>query len=243
MQVDGMTPEQMLDFFVAKGPMPHTFGMRPYVWINLLNDADHFLFSNSSQFSQVGHVREFRDELAKVYSEGRTYKDFARWALKSQMFLNRFPSGADRANASFFLFLGRDSLASEVPSGNMWNAYRLLKDGIDIEDAEIDPDYHVYIYDPERCDDGRASCQAELWSQSGSRPDDVIELLVASSMFPEATVDRYWQRYMGDPLPGVDFPEIRQLLVRGFLASGHDVNWLIREIATSAAYTQEAMFR
>ena len=50
-------------FLAGKGPMAHTGGEPAYVWINLLKDADRFLFSNSSQFSQVAHVREFRDQL------------------------------------------------------------------------------------------------------------------------------------------------------------------------------------
>lgn len=239
----GATPLEMLEYFKAKGPMAHSAGQRPYVQINLRKDADHFLFSNSVQFSQVVHIREFRRQLALIYSEGRSYQDFARWALKSQMFLNRFPSGADRANASFFLFIGRDSLASEVASGNMWNGYRLRTPGLPVSAAETDPDYHVYDYEPDRCLDGRALCVAELWSHSGSTPDDVIEMLVGSPMFPQATVDRYWARFIGEPMPGVDFPEIRRMLSQGLVANDFDVNWLIREIVTSAAYTQEAMFR
>ena len=52
-----------------------------------------------------------------------------------------------------------------------------------------------------------------------------------------------WHRYVGAPLPGVDFPDMRRVLVQGFVASDYDVNWLIRELTTSAAYTQEMMFR
>ena len=43
---EGLTPEQMYDYFASKEPMPHTAGDAPYVWSNLLKDADHFLFSN-----------------------------------------------------------------------------------------------------------------------------------------------------------------------------------------------------
>jgi len=241
--VRGASPLEMLEYFKAKGPMPHSEGQRPYVQINLRKDADHFLFSNSVQFSQVKHIREFRAQLARTYDEGWSYQDFTRWALQSQMFLNRFPSGADRANASFFLFIGRDTLANEVASGNMWNGYRLRSPGLPVGVAETDPDYHVYDYEPQRCSDGRALCVAELWAQTGSTPDDIIELLVGSPMFVQATVDRYWERFVGEAMPGVDFPEIRRLLAKGFVAHDYDVNWLIREIATSPAYTQEAMFR
>lgn len=240
---DGMSPAEMFDHFAAKGALPHTGGESAYVWVNLLKDADDFLFSNSSQFSQVGHVREFRDQLRRVYEEGWSYREFTRWALQSQMFLNRFPSGADRANAAFFLFLGRDSFASEVPSGNMWNGYRLRNAGIPANQAETNPDYHVYDYDPARCGSGDVVCQAELWGEVGATPEEAIEMMLASPLFAEATVDRYWHRYVGAPLPGVDFPDIRRVLVEGLIASDYDINWLIREIATSAAYTQEMMFR
>ncbi len=240
---DGATPEEMYQHFVDKGPMPHTGGERPYVWVNLLKDSDHFLFSNSTQFSQVGHIREFRDRLRTVYADGGSYADFARWALDSQMFLNRFPSAADRANASFFLFLGRDSLSSEVPAGNMWNGWALRDDDIPASEAETNPDYHVYDYDPSRCRTGDALCSATLWGVEGDSPAQIIELMVGSTLFAEATVDRYWARFVGAPLPGVDYPELRAVLVRGFVERGHDVNWLIREITTSAVYTQEMMYR
>lgn len=238
-----MSPDEMFDYFASRGPMDHTAGERPYVWSHLLRDADHFLFSNSSQFSQVAHIRELRAQLARVYQEGWSYQEFARWALESQAFLNRFPSGADRANAAFFLFLGRDSFASEVPAGDMWNGYRLVDDDIPAANAETNPNYHVYVYDPDRCDRGETRCSAELWSVAGDTPSVVVEQIVTSSMFAEAAVDRYWHRFIGAPLPGVDFPELRAALVRGFVASGYDVNWLVRELTTSAAYTQEMMFR
>ncbi len=240
---EGRTAGEMFDHFAAKGPMAHTDGERPYVWINLLKDADHFLFSNSTQFSQVGHIREFRDELRDVYANDASYAGFSRWALQSQMFLNRFPSGADRANASFFLFLGRDSLANEVPVGNMWNGWALRDRSIRASAAESNPDYHVYDYDASRCTSGRALCSATMWGTEGDTPEDVIELMVGSDLFLEATVNRYWERFLGEPLPGVDYPEIRRVLVRGFVAHDHDVNWLIREIATSSVYTQEMMYR
>jgi hypothetical protein len=237
----GMSPGQMFDHFSAKGPMAHTGGERAYVWINLLKDADHFLFSNSAQFSQVSHISEMRDQLRRVYQEGWSYQDFARWALESQLFLSRFPSAADRANAAFFLFLGRDSLAPEVQLGNMWNGYALIDPNIPMSDAEIDPLYHVSDYDQSRCD--QLVCEATLWSQVGATPDDAIELIVGSPVFAEATVDRYWQRFMGTPLPGVEFPDVRRVLVQGLVASDYDINWLVREITTSAAYAQEMMYR
>jgi len=241
--VAGMTPEQMFDYFATKGPMPHTGSEQPYVWVNLLRDADRFLFSNSSQFSQVGHVREFRDQLRRVYADGWSFQEFARWALQSQMFLNRFPSAADRANAAFFLFLGRDSFASEVQAGNMWNGWALRNPSIPASQAETNPDYHVHDYDQSRCGSGAVDCTGELWSTTGDTPTAAIESIVTSNLFAEAAVDHYWQRLVGYPLPVVDFPELQRALVQGFIASGYDVNWLIREIATSAAYTQEMMFR
>ncbi len=239
----GMSPTEMFDHFANKGPLAHTDGERPYVWINLLLDADHFLFSNSTQFSQIAHIRAFRDQLRRVYDEGWSYQEFARWALRSQLFLSRFPSAADRANAAFFLYLGRDSFSSEVPVGNLWNGFALRDDNIPASAAETDPDYHVYDYDPTRCDRGDVVCTASLWSNAGSTPDEAIEWLVTSPLFAEATVDRYWQRYLGAPLPGVDFPDLRRVLVQGFVASDYDVRWLIRELCTSAAYNQEMMFR
>ena len=238
-----MTPTELFDYFTFKEETEATRWIRPFVWINLLRDADHFLFSNNTQFSQVAHIRTFERELATVYSSGRSYQDFARWALTSQMFLNRFPSAADRANAVFFLFLGRDSLASEVASGNMWNGYRLKNASILPADAERNPEYHVYVFDSAVCDEGLLLCSAELWSQSGSRPHEAIEIIVGSPMFAETIVDRYWFRYIGAPLPGLDFPEIRRMLARGLVANEFNVNWLIHEIMTSSAYTQEAMFR
>ena len=240
---EGMTPAEMFDYFAGKDPMPHTAGEQPYVWVNLLQDADHFLFSNSFQFSQAAHIREFRDVLARMYREGSSYREFARWAMRSQMFPNRFPSGADRANAVFFLFLGRDSLASEVSCGNMWNGYRLENPRIPVQEFETNPDWHAYIYDPQRCADGRALCEAELWSRTGSTPTEAIEMIVGSPLFSEAVVDRYWARYIGEPLPGLDFPRIRKVLAQGFIDADYDPNWVIREIVTSIAYTQEAMFR
>ena len=87
-----MSPTEMFDYFAAKAPMAHTNGQPPYVWINVLKDADHFLFSNSNQFSQVAHIEEMRDQLRRVYGEGWSYQELTRWALESQMFLNRFPS-------------------------------------------------------------------------------------------------------------------------------------------------------
>jgi len=238
-----MEPGAMFDYFAAKASMPHTGGERPYVWVNLLKDADHFLFSNSNQFSQVAHIRQFRDQLRRVYDEGYSYQEFVRWALTTQLFLNRFPSAADRANAAFFLFLGRDSFSSEVPVGNMWNGYVLRDDGIGAGQAETNPDYHVYDYDPSRCGTNGVVCAATLWAHEGSTPQEAIDMMVNSPMFAEATVELYWQRMLGVKLPGVDFPDIRRTLATGFVASGYNVNWLIRELATSAAYTQEMMFR
>jgi hypothetical protein len=240
---EGKTPAAMFDYFASKGAMPHTTGEPPWVWTNLLKDADHFLLSNSSQFSQVGHLREATDQLRRLYVEGYSYQELTRWFLKSQVFLNRFPSAADRANAAFFLFLGRDSLASEVPMGNMWNGYQLLDPDIPASDAETEPNYHVHAFDPAICASGTMVCEATLWTETGSTPDEAIELLVTSPMFAEATVDRYWERVMGTALPGVEFPELRKLLVEGFVASGYDVGWLLREVMTSAAYTQEMMYR
>lgn len=238
-----MTPPQMFDHFRTRGPLPHTGEEDAFVWVSLLHDADHFLFSNSPQFSQVAHVRELRDQLRRVYADGYSYRELARWMLTSQAFLSRFPSPADRANAVFFLFLGRDSLASEVQVGNMWNGFTLRRPDLSAAQAETDPDYHVYDYDEAVCREGRVLCAAELWGRSGSTPEEAIELLVGSPLFVEATVDRYWERYIGRPLPGVDFPDVRRHLVRGFVDSGYDVRWLVREITTSIAYTQEMMFR
>lgn len=238
-----MTPQEMFDYFVNRPAMDHTAGERPYVWTRLVRDADHFLFSNSTQFSQVAHIREFRDQLGRVYDEGWSYQEFARWALESQMFLNRFPSAADRANAAFFLFLGRDSFASEVQAGNMWNGYVLRNPNISANQAETNPDYHVYDYEPTRCTSGAVMCDADLWDGTGNTPAQAIEPMVTSSIFVEATVDHYWFQLIGQPLPGVEFPAVRRVLASGFVASGYDVNWLIREIATSVAYTQEMMFR
>jgi hypothetical protein len=238
-----MTPGEMFDYFAAKPAMVHTGTERPYVWIQLLKDADHFLYSNSTQFSQLAHITAFNTELRRVYDEGYSYLEFSRWALESQMFLNRFPSAADRANAAFFLFLGRDSLAPEVPVGNMWNAYQLLDDSIPAGQAEIDPNYHVYALDPAICSSGTVLCEATVWSTTGATPAEAIALLTDSPLFAEATVDRYWARAMGVPLPGVEFPDVRRMLVQGFVASGYNVNWLLRELMTSPAYTQEMMYR
>jgi hypothetical protein len=240
--LEGASPEEIVDHFMTRGPLPHTGAELPYVWINLLKDADYFLWSNSAQFSQRAHILEFRDQLRRVYAEGWSYQEFTRWALQSQMFLNRFPSPADRANASFFLFLGRDSFSNEVPVGDVWNAWTLRDPNIPANQAETNPDYHVYDHRPERCD-AQVPCSAILWTTPVSTPDELIEAMVSSPMFAEATVDRYWERLMGRPLPGIDFPDIRRALVRGFVASDYDVNWLVRELATSAAYTQEMMFR
>ncbi len=239
---NAMSSEEMFDYFAGAEPMPHTNGLPAYAWVALLRDADDFLFSNSVQFSQVSHIQEFQGQLARLYIEDWSYQEFARWALTSQMFLNRFPSGADRANAAFFLFLGRDSFTSEVPVGNMWNGYVLRNPNLDASDAETSSDYHVYDYDPSRCGT-EVVCEAELWSQVGSSPQDAIDQIVTSSLFAEATVDRYWQRLIGTPLPGVNFPIIRTTLASNFVANNYSVNWLIREIATSPAYTQEMMFR
>ena len=237
------SPAEMFDYFRQRGQMPHTGNETAYVWINLLHDADHFLFSNSNQFSQPGHIREFRDQLRRVYADGWSFREFTRWALESQMFLNRFPSGADRANAAFFLFLGRDSFSSEVPVGNMWNGYALRNPGIPASQAETNPDYHVYDYDDTRCTSGDVDCSARFWSGEGSTPSVAIDMMLASPLFAEATVDRYWLRFMGTDLPGVDFPDLRRTLAQGFVSNGYDVNWLIKEITTSAAYVQEMMFR
>ncbi|MCP4445981.1 MAG: DUF1549 domain-containing protein [Myxococcales bacterium] len=239
---EAMSPEQMFDYYVGIGPMPHTGGISAYAWVNLLHDADEFLFSNSVQFSQVTHIQEYNTQLERLYSEDWSYQEFTRWALTSQMFLNRFPSGADRANAAFFLFLGRDSFSNEVPAGNMWNGYVLRNPNLDASDAETNPDYHVYDYDPSRCGT-EVICEAELWSQVGSTPEAVIGQIVESPLFAEAVVERYWQRMIGTPLPGVDFPVIRTSLAQNLIANNYSVNWLIREIATSPAYTQEMMFR
>jgi hypothetical protein len=241
--MQGKTPADMFDYFASKGAVPHTDGETPYVWINLLKDADFFLLSNSTQFSQVAHIVEFRDQLRRTYAESWSYKDFARWALESQMFLNRFPSGADRANAAFFLFLGRDSLASEVPVGNMWNGYALTDANISNANAETDPLFHVHDYDFNRCSDGSVVCSATLWSTTGSTPAQAIDLIVETPMFAEATVNRFWERFMGYSLPGVEFPDMRKVLVEGLVASNFDINWLVRELTTSPAYTQEMMFR
>jgi len=240
----GMSPDGMFDYFAGKGVMAHTRGEPAYVWLNLLRDADHFLFSNSVQFSQVEHIVEFRTQLKRCYETGWSYQDFARWALESQMFLNRFPSGADRANASFFLFLGRDSLAAEVEVGNMWNAYVLIDpDATPPDDMDFNGLYHEYEFNPTVCNDGTMVCDAQFWGTEGSTPNEAIELMVTSSIFAEATAERFWLRAMGTVLPGVEFPDLRRLLAQGFVKSGYNLNWLIREIATSPAYTQEMMFR
>ncbi len=237
------SPGEMFDYFQQKGQLPHTGNETAYVWINLLHDADHFLFSNSNQFSQPDHIRAFRDQLRRVYADGWSFREFTRWALESQMFLNRFPSGADRANAAFFLFLGRDSFASEVPVGDVWNVYTLRNDNIPASQSETNPDYHVYELDEARCTSGEVECTAPFWSGEVSTLTEAVDMMLASPMFAEATVDRYWYRYMGSDLPGIDFPDLRRTLAQGFVANGYDVNWLIKEIATSAAYTQEMMFR
>ena len=242
-QMAGKSPAQMFAYFANKAAMPHTGGEQAYVWANLLRDADFFLFSNSTQFSQVRHIQEFRAQLRRVYAEGMSYREFARWALESQMFLNRFPSGADRANASFFLFLGRDSLASEVPVGTMWNGWVLREPDLPASAAEDDTDYHEYDWDPSVCSSGRVLCSVEFWGRTGSTPAEAIDAMLSSHLFVEATVDRYWERLLGYPTPAVDYPDILRTLVLGFVESGYDVNWLIREIATSAAYTQQMMFR
>ncbi len=240
---EGKTPEEMFDYFRAKAPMAHTRGDAPYVWANLIRDADHFLFSNSTQFAQVRHIRELEGQLRRVYAEGWSYAEFTRWALESQYFLARFPSGADRANAAFFLFLGRDSLASEVAVGRRWNGWVLREPLLPASAAEDDPDYHEHDYDPSVCGTPGVLCEAELWGVGGSTPAEAIDQMVSSTLFAEAVVDRYWERYVGSPLPGVDFPIIRRILVQGLRDHGYDVNWLVREIATSPAYTQEMMFR
>lgn len=240
--LEGKTAREIFAHFKAKPPLAHTRGETPYAWVNLLLDADHFLFNNSTQFTQVRYIREFRDQLRRLYTEGYSYKEFVRWALESQYFLSRFPSDADRANASFFLFLGRNSLPSEVPAGKMWNAWVLKNATIPASQAESNVDYHVYVYAPTVCTT-TALCSAPLWSITGSTPKDAIDAMLASTIFAEATVERYWTRLMGTPLPGNDFPDVRRALVQGLIASGWNVNWLIEEIATSAAYNQEMMFR
>jgi hypothetical protein len=244
MKTEGMSPYAMYDYFAGKGAMAHTRGEPAYVWLNLLRDADHFLFSNSVQFSQVEHIVEFRTQLKRCYETGWSYQEFARWALESEMFLNRFPSGADRANASFFLFLGRDSLAAEVAVGNMWNGYVLIdENATPPDDMDFNGLYHEYEFNPTVCTDGTTVCDAQFWGTEGSTPSEAIELMVNSTMFSEATAERFWLRALGTVLPGVEFPDLRRLLAQGFVKSGYNLNWLIREIATSPAYTQEMMFR
>lgn len=240
--LEGKTPREVFAYFKSKPPLAHTRGEAPFAWVNLLLDADHFLFNNSSQFTQVRFIREFRDQLRRLYAEGYSYKEFTRWALESQYFLSRFPSAADRANASFFLFLGRNSLPSEVPAGNMWNAWVLKTPSIPATQAESNLDYHLYVYSPSVCTT-TVLCAAPLWSVTGSTPKEAIDAMLDSTVFAEATVERYWVRLMGTRLPGNDFPDVRRALVQGLINSGWNVNWLIEEIATSAAYDQEMMFR
>ena len=125
----------------------------------------------------------------------------------------------------------------------MWNGYALTDSSIPASQAESDPLFHVHDYDQARCDAGDLVCGATLWSTSGTTPAVAIDVMVTSPLFAEATVDRYWQRFMGAPLPGVEFPDVRRVLVEGLIASDYDVNWLIRELTTSPAYTQEMMYR
>ena len=90
---------------------------------------------------------------------------------------------------------------------------------------------------------GPEARQAAFAPEVSPTPREAIDAMLASPMFAEATVERYWQRYIGSPLPGNDFPDVRRELVRGLKAHNWDLNWLIRELATSVAYTQEMMFR
>ncbi len=92
-----------------------------------------------------------------------------------------------------------------------------------------------------------------LWSKAGPEPKEepraaYARLLTSpeTAQFAKAAVNRYWGHLFGrglvNPIDGFDsrnapsHPELLAELARDFVAHGHDVKWLLKELALSDTY-------
>ncbi len=197
--------------------------------------SDIFLYNNSSQFSQIKHIVEFNDTAAMVWNGTMSWKAFSSYAVKSPMWLNRYPSADNRGEQAFAYFLGRDAFGFERSFGVMWNGYVMAPNGDKAQvGGQPNPRYHEYDLDPTvGC--AQNACTVTILGQEGSSVDDALRIIQGSELFDEGIVQQVWKRYMGGPI-AIEAPELRIKLMQFVRANDYSVPKLVREIVTSSAY-------
>ena len=226
--LDGKTPIEVADYFmVTRKDEFVKMGQRFF--------SDIFLYNNSAQFSQIKHITEFNAEAGKVWSGDLSWKSFSSWAMKSPMWLSRYPSADNRGEQAFAYFLGRDAFGFERAFGLMWNEYVPAPDSDKLMvNNQPNPRYHEFDLDRARgCAGG--GCTVTILGQEGSSVDDALRIIQSSELFDEGIAQTIWKRYLGAPI-AIEAPELRIKLMAFVRANDHSVPKLVREIVTSSAY-------
>jgi hypothetical protein len=188
----GKTPGEIADYFMTKktgvnvptvpaGEAAELY--TPYVYVNRRWWADSFQYRGFSVF-----IRDLDRLVGKAYAGQIPYDEFARQALASPAFLERF-GGADVdldvvaiASQSIRIFLGRQALVEEAQDfGNLWRGWTSLSmsylDQTEIDSLQtmfygkscpVDPktkaldcNHSEFGLDGDRCDGAkRAACQS-----------------------------------------------------------------------------------
>lgn len=227
--------------------------------------ADKLLYNNDA----VSVVRIFDADalVGKLYRGEVPYDQFAAVVSAHPVLTRRYATAGDRAEALFWLLMGRPPLGSERSDiarlYNLWtNGYydhpqlgdRLPDAFIEFDcvddDGNIDPEtkgectsvlwgYNQLILEPDmRAEDG------EMWSGLiKSHEWEILQMpgriLAQQRAFWEHAVDQVLERYLGYDL-GRMVPEVRAELVDYFLEHDADIRSLHFAVTTSAAYLQSA---
>jgi hypothetical protein len=236
-----------------------------FVELNQRIWADRLLYNNDAV--SVVRIYDADDLVGKLYRGEVSYDQFAAVISAHPVLTRRYATAGDRAEALFWLLMGRPPLGSERSDlarlYNLWtNGYydhprlgeRLPDSFIDYrcvtEEGEVDEQsrgectsilwgYNELILEPDmRADDG------EMWSgliraHEWEKLQMPGRILSGERGFWEKAVDDVLEQYLDYDL-GRMVPEVREELVEHLLEHDADIRSVHFAVLTSAAYLQSA---
>ncbi|QDG54921.1 DUF1549 domain-containing protein [Persicimonas caeni] len=238
-----------------------------FVELNQRFWADRLLYNNEAV--SVVRIFDADDLVGKLYRGEVPYDQFAAVVSAHPVLTRRYATAGDRAEALFWLLMGRPPLGSERSDlarlYNLWHNgyYDHPHLGERLPDAFIE--YECVTDEGEVNSETKGACTSVLWGYnelilkpdmraeedgevmwSGLLKDHEWEklqlpgkILAGQSEFWEKAVDDVLEQYLGYDL-GRMAPEVRNELVSHLLEHDADIRSVHFAVATSAAYLQSA---